>query len=115
MQERIVDHPLGEAIKSPDTLERKIENGIEYVKSQWDDKWYPVKFDDYLEINKIRKVDIQSVNPEDFKTFKDKDNKRTRYMGLPNLKRANIKTGWTKEMIAEWLKCRDDILYFAER
>lgn len=115
MQERIVDHPLGEAIKSPDTLERKIENDIEYVKSQWDDKWYPVKFDDYLEINKIRKVDIQSINPEDFKTFKDKDNKRTRYMGLPNLKRANIKTGWTKEMIEEWLKCRDDILYFAER
>ncbi|AKA62014.1 terminase large subunit [Proteus phage PM2] len=113
--QKILDHPLNDIIKNPDTLETKIEDGIKFIKSQWDDKWYPEKFSDYLKINKIRKVNIQSTKPEEFKTFKDKDNKRSRYMGLPNLKRANIKTGWTREMIEEWKKCRDNILYFAEK
>ncbi|QQV89570.1 terminase large subunit [Proteus phage SJ_PmiM] len=113
--QKILDHPLNDEIKNPDTLETKIEDGIKFIKSQWDDKWYPEKFSDYLEIHKIRKVNIQSTKPEEFKTFKDKDNKRSRYMGLPNLKRANIKTGWTREMIEEWKKCRDNILYFAEK
>lgn len=113
--QKILDHPLNEEIKNPDTLETKIEDGIKFIKSQWDDKWYPEKFSDYLKIHKIRKVNIQSTKPEEFKTFKDKDNKRSRYMGLPNLKRANIKTGWTIEMIQEWKKCRDNILYFAEK
>lgn len=113
--QKILDHPLNDEIKNPDTLETKIEDGIKFIKSQWDDKWYPEKFSDYLKINKIRKVNIQSTKPDEFRTFKDKDNRRSRYMGLPNLKRANIKTGWTREMIEEWKKCRDNILYFAEK
>ena len=111
-------HPLNEGdnivIKPPGVAERKIEEGINWIKSQWDDKWYPEKFSDYLKIHKVVKIPNNADRPEDFGTFKDKSNKRTRYMGLPNLKRANIKTSWTKEMILEWKKCRDDIVYFAE-
>ncbi len=35
-------------------------------------------------------------------------------MRLKNLRRANIKTQYTPEMIAEWKRCRKDIVYFAE-
>lgn len=112
-------HPLNDGqkqlIKTPGELERKVEDGINWIKSQWDDKWYPERFDDYLRINQIVKIRLQGEQPELFSTFKDKNNKRTRYMGLPNLKRANIKTSWTHEMVSEWKKCRDDIVYFAEK
>ena len=112
------NHPLNEGDKvvilPPNLAERKEEDGIHWIKSQWDGKWYPEKFSDYLRINKIVKIPNNSDKPELFQTYKDKNNKRTRYMGLPNLKRANIKTQWTYEMVAEWKKCRDDIVYFAE-
>lgn len=111
------EHPLNaitRAIKHPERLETKIESGRKYFKSQWDNKWYPEKFDDYLEENKIQKIKIQSEDVTNFRTFKDRSNKRGRYLGLPNLKRANIKTQWTTEMLIEFKKCRDDILYFAE-
>ncbi|AAD42422.1 MULTISPECIES: terminase large subunit domain-containing protein [Bacteria] len=111
-------HPLNEAgkilIKHPSLAERKDEDGIHWIKSQWDGKWYPEKFSDYLRLHKIVKIPNNSDKPELFQTYKDKNNKRSRYMGLPNLKRANIKTQWTREMVEEWKKCRDDIVYFAE-
>lgn len=111
-------HPLNVGdnivIKNPAAAQRKTEDGITFIKSQWDDKWYPEKFDDYLRIHCIQKVNIQDQDKALFQTFKDKSNKRSRYMNLPNLKRANIKTAWTQEMINEWKKCRDDIVYFAE-
>ena len=112
------DHPLniGDniAIRPPGSLETKVEDGIHWVKSQWDGKWYPEKFDEYLKINKIVKIPSNADKPELFQTFKDKNNPRTRYNAFPNLKRANIKIKWTKEMVQEWKKCRDDIVYFAE-
>ncbi|ADB81665.1 terminase large subunit [Enterobacter phage CC31] len=112
-------HPLNEGqkivIRPPGSLEKKIEDGITFFKSQWDEKWYPEKFEDYLRIHQIVKIRLQGEDPTNFGTFKDKNNKRSRYMGLPNLKRANIKTNWTKEMVQEWKKCRDDIVYFAEK
>lgn len=113
------DHPLNVGdmivIRPPSQLETKVEDGITWMKSQWDGKWYPTKFDDYLRINSIVKIRLQGEDPNLFQTFKDKNNKRSRYMGLPNLKRANIKTAWTREMVQEWKKCRDDIVYFAEK
>lgn len=112
------DHPLniGDniAIRPPGSLETKVEDGIHWIKSQWDGKWYPEKFDEYLKINKIVKIPSNADKPELFQTFKDKNNPRTRYNAFPNLKRANIKIKWTKEMVHEWKKCRDDIVYFAE-
>lgn len=92
---------------------RAVESCV-YYKSQHDNKWYPEPFDVYSEINRVRKMNIQGTNPADFRTFKDRFNKRGRYMGLPNLRRANQPTKWTTEMVAEWKKCRDDIVYFAE-
>lgn len=112
------DHPLNIGdnivIRPPGSLETKVEDGIHWVKSQWDGKWYPEKFDEYLKINKIVKIPSNADKPELFQTFKDKNNPRTRYNAFPNLKRANIKIKWTKEMVQEWKKCRDDIVYFAE-
>ncbi|QDB71826.1 terminase large subunit [Klebsiella phage Marfa] len=112
------DHPLNVGdnivIKPPSSMAVKTEGGIRFFQSQWDQKWYPESFDDYLRINGIVKIRLQGEDPTNFRTFKDKNNKRTRYNALPNLKRANIKTAWTKEMVQEWKKCRDDIVYFAE-
>ena len=111
-------HPLNDGkqvvIRHPSEMETKIENGVRFFKSQWDDKWYPEKFEDYLKLHGIVKIRLQGEDPAHFQTFKDKNNKRTRYMGLPNLKRANIKMQLTREIVAEWKKCRDDIVYFAE-
>lgn len=116
-EELLRTHPLNDhmmVIKHPSMLETKTEGGIDYIKSQWDGKWYPKKFSDYLKANSIVKIRLQGEDPDKFATFKDKGNKRTRYLGLPNLKRANIKIQWTKEMVQEWMRCRDDIVYFAE-
>lgn len=117
IQNLLDEHPLnsiGRNILHPKMLETKVENNIKYFKSQWDNKWYPETYKQYLKENGIIKIRLQSDKPELFQTYKNKDNKRTRYLGLPNLKRGNIKIGWTAEMVAEWKKCRDDVLYFAE-
>lgn len=86
---------------------------IPLIKSQHTNEFMPDTFAGYEFLNPVRPIKQQSTNPKDFKTFKDKDNKRTRYLGKPNLKRAYVKTSYTKEMMQEWLKCRNDILYFA--
>ncbi|QZI93740.1 terminase large subunit [Enterobacteria phage Cognac] len=107
------EHPLH--LAHPSTLETKIDsNGIEWILSKHDDKWYPKKFSDYLKLNRPQKIRMQSTDPTNYKVFKDSDNIRTRYMRLKNLRRANIKTQYTPEMIAEWKRCRKDIVYFAE-
>lgn len=107
------EHPLH--LANPSTLETKIDsNGIEWILSKHDDKWYPKKFSDYLKLNRPQKIRMQSTDPTNYKFFKDSDNIRTRYMRLKNLRRANIKTQYTPEMIAEWKRCRKDIVYFAE-
>ena len=95
-------------------LTRKKIDGVWWYKSKWDDEYYPETYQDYVKNFPIEKVDLQSRDSSNFRTFKNKTNKRTRYRGLPNLKRANIITNWTQEMIDEWEHCRDDIVYFAE-
>lgn len=92
---------------------RKI-TGCKYYKSQNDDTWYPEKYEYYYEQTRFKKIHIQGTNPNDFKTYKNRFDKKTRYLGLPNLKKANIPTRWTREMVEEWKKCRDDILYFTK-
>lgn len=107
------DHPIG--LMHPKYLKRRIDEfGMEWAQSQHDQKWYPYTFADYLKINGIHKVNLQSKDKTDFATYKDKTNKRSRYLGIPNLKRAYVQTKWTQEMLIEWVKCRDDIIYFAE-
>lgn len=103
-------HPLG----INNDYEYEVIDDITFVRSRWDNKLYPLNFSDYLKLNKIEKVTIQSKDPNNFKTYKNRSDRKTRYMGISNLKRAEVQTKWTDEMKAEWRKCRDDIVYFAE-
>ena len=34
------------------------------------------------------------------------------YLGNPNLKRRGVSVNWTPELVTEWLKCKDDVVYF---
>ncbi|QPI17865.1 terminase large subunit [Pectobacterium phage POP12] len=111
-KETLDEHPL--LLINPSLLKRKIEDGFEWCLSNHDNKWYPTKFSDYLKINGIKKVKLQSKDPLNFATYKNRQAKRTRYMGIPNLKRAYVQTKYTTIMEDEWIKCRDDIVYFAE-
>jgi len=36
------------------------------------------------------------------------------YLGNSNLKGANVQINWTKEMVQEWVKCKNDPTYFAQ-
>ena len=116
---RTFDPPLviktitGEPVKNKDGSIRQYSE-MKYYKSQHDDIWYPEKFEVYMQEYPVRKVTLQGQRPEEFKTFKDKTNRRSRYLNNPNLRRAWVQTKWTKEMVEEWIRCRDDIIYFAE-
>ena len=37
------------------------------------------------------------------------------YLGNPNLKKANTQIEFTKENVLEFLKCKDDPVYFARK
>ena len=37
------------------------------------------------------------------------------YLGNPNLKKANVSVDWTEDNIREYLKCKDDPVYFTEK
>ena len=37
------------------------------------------------------------------------------YLGNPNLKKANVNIEWTQEDVQEFLKCKDDPIYFARK
>lgn len=37
------------------------------------------------------------------------------YNGSPNLKKSGVSVNFTQEMVDEWKRCKDDIIYFAER
>lgn len=105
-------HPLG--IKPKEELPtRKDSRGVEFVQSQWDGEWYPKKFSIYEEMHAKQKIPIQHTDPSNFRTFKD-DDRRTRYMRLPNLKRSGIGMQWYPGQAEEWLKCQGDVEYFAE-
>ena len=37
------------------------------------------------------------------------------YLGNPNLKKANVAQSFTKKQVAEFLKCAQDPVYFAQK
>lgn len=37
------------------------------------------------------------------------------YNGNPNLKRSGVQVNWTPEMVQEWVKCSEDVVYFVRR
>lgn len=105
-------HPLG--IQPRDKLERKTDaNGIEWVKSMWDGKWYPRYYDDYKARHAKQKMPIQHTDPRQFKSYKNSD-PNTRYNRFPNLKRRGIPQQWFEGQVEEWLRCQRDVVYFAE-
>ncbi len=86
-----------------------------WIKSNIRNVWYPPTYDEYENLNPFKKMDIQAKDKSDFKSFKNKQDLQTRYSRLPNLKKAYQNINWNAEMIQEWIRCRDDIQYFAER
>lgn len=36
------------------------------------------------------------------------------YLGNPNLKRAGVGVNWTPDMVKEWVKCSQDVVYFVK-
>ena len=109
----VIKDITGVPVKNSDGSIRQYTE-MKYYKSQHDDIWYPEKFEVYMQEYPVRKMKLQGQDPSDFRTFKDKTNRRSRYMNNPNLRRAWVQTKWTQEMIQEWVRCRDDIIYFAE-
>jgi len=90
----------------------KVED--DWIYSEKRKVWYPKTYREYEHLNPFRKMNIQSKDKNDFKTYKNKTDLTTRYSRLPNLKKAYQNIKWTGEMIQEWIKCRDDIHYFSE-
>lgn len=53
-------------------------------------------------------------SPQVLNIYSDINGKKIKtYMGNQKLKAANVRIGWTKEMIEEYSKCQDDIIYYA--
>ena len=100
-----------------------------WVKSKHDDMYYPPTFQEYEEKclgfdpikgSKSMKLPLQYRNPNNFYYYKDRRNLETHMKKNPNLKREGItQTYPSKEVYedakAEWIKCRDDVVYFAEK
>ena len=36
------------------------------------------------------------------------------YLGNPNLKRSGVSVQWTPDLVQEYLKCKQDIVYFVK-
>lgn len=94
-----------------------------WIKSAHDAKYYPPTFEEYEQTclgydpNNLAamRLPIQTTDPTDYTYFKDRSNILTHYKNKPNLKREGVRIEWTIEMLQEWVKCRDDIEYFAEK
>lgn len=96
-----------------DVVETKYEEDLLDEKAQYE---LTIEKDGKeLEATFIKAPDFQSHDPTDFLTFKDRENRRARYMGDPDLRRAGQKKPMTPEMVEEWRKCRDDIVYFVRK
>lgn len=71
-----------------------------------------VKEDGFKELKLTKAPPYQSDNVYDFATYKDRFTRRTRYLNDSLLKRAGVIIPFPEDMQAEWLKCRDDPVYF---
>lgn len=67
-----------------------------------------------LESTFVKAKPFQSDDPTEFLTYKNSSEKRTRYLGDSDLRRAKTKLAMTPAMRDEWRKCRDDIVYFVK-
>lgn len=67
---------------------------------------------DVKEAKFYKAPNFQTDNVFDFQTYKNKYDRKTRYLGDPLLKRANVRFPWPEDQKKEWEKCRDDVVYF---
>ena len=40
------------------------------------------------------------------------NDKKSNYLGNPNLKKSNVEVQYTKKQMAEYIKCAEDPIYF---
>lgn len=71
-----------------------------------------VKDDGFKELKLTKAPPYQSDDVFNFKTYKDRFTRRTRYLNDSLLKRAGVIIPFPDETKAEWLRCRDDPVYF---
>lgn len=71
-----------------------------------------VEQDGFKELKLTKAPAFQSENVVDFTTFKDRYNRKTRYLNDGLLKRSGVVINFPQDMQAEWLRCRDDPVYF---
>lgn len=67
---------------------------------------------DIHEVEFVKAPEYQSEDPNIFATYKNKYERRTRYLNDPFIKRSNVRIAWPSAMEDEWIKCRDDVIYF---
>lgn len=70
------------------------------------------KDDGFKELKLTKAPQYQSDNVLDFATFKDRFNRKSRYLGDAQLKRSGVVIPFSDDARAEWLRCRDDPVYF---
>lgn len=71
-----------------------------------------VKSDGFKELKLTKAPAFQSDNVLDFRTYKDRFTRKTRYLNDGLLKRAGVLIDFPPEVQEEWLRCRDDPVYF---
>lgn len=67
-----------------------------------------------LEESFVKATPFQCDDPTAFLTFKNRDERKSRYLGDPDLRRAKTPLKMNADMIREWKRCRDDIVYFVK-
>lgn len=67
-----------------------------------------------LEESFVKATPFQCDDPTQFLTFKNRDERKSRYLGDPDLRRAKTPLKMTADMVREWKRCRDDIVYFVK-
>ena len=72
--------------------------------------------DDAVELEEsfVKATPFQSDDPTSFLTFKNRDERKSRYLGDPDLRRAKTPLKMNADMVREWKRCRDDIVYFVK-
>lgn len=72
--------------------------------------------DDAVELEEsfVKATPFQCDDPTEFLTFKNRDERKSRYLGDPDLRRAKTPLKMNADMIREWKRCRDDIVYFVK-
>lgn len=72
--------------------------------------------DDAIELESTfeKAPEFQSRDESQFRSYKNRLDRKSRYLGDSDLKREGVQMRLTEDMAREWIKCRDDIVYFVK-